>query len=76
MSIKDEPARPSSADPGHKSFATHSTKSTKGAQKGTPARSGASYPAPQTSDVDIDAKPIYEPSGKPITEVDLDSGKG
>lgn len=73
MSIKDEPARPSSADSGHKSLATHSTK---GAQKGTPARSGASYPPPPTSDVDIDAKPIYEPSGKPITEVDLDSGKG
>ena len=42
--------------------------------KATPPRSGASYPAIKTSQVDVDAKPIYEPNGKPITEFDMDAG--
>ncbi|KAI9826056.1 MAG: hypothetical protein M1832_000505 [Thelocarpon impressellum] len=40
--------------------------------KGTPAKSGAEYPAVRTSKVDVDAKPEYEPAGKPITEVNID----
>lgn len=37
-------------------------------------RPGASYPAVKSSTVDVDAKPIHEASGKPITEVDMDAG--
>ena len=40
-----------------------------------PSKPGSSYPAVRTSSLDVDAKPIHEPSGKPITEVDLDAGK-
>ncbi|KAL9599648.1 MAG: hypothetical protein Q9179_003487 [Wetmoreana sp. 5 TL-2023] len=39
----------------------------------TPLKSGASYPAVRTSSIDVDAKPIHGPSGKPITEVDMDA---
>ena len=42
--------------------------------KVTPARSGASYPGIKTSKIDVDAKPRYEPNGKPITEIDMDAG--
>ena len=42
--------------------------------KATPPRSGASYPAIKTSKIDVDAKPIYEPNGKPITEINMDTG--
>ena len=37
-------------------------------------RPGASYPAVKISTVDVDAKPIHEASGRPITEVDMDAG--
>lgn len=42
--------------------------------KAAPPRSGASYPAVKSSKVDLDAKPIYEPTGKRITEIDMDAG--
>ena len=42
--------------------------------KETPTRPGASYPAVKVSNIDIDTKPLYEPIGKPITEVDMDAG--
>lgn len=34
--------------------------------------SGADLPAVATSKIDINAKPIYEPAGKPITQVNID----
>lgn len=40
----------------------------------TPPSIVVSYPAIKTSAIDVDARPIYEPNGKPITEVDLDQG--
>ncbi len=42
--------------------------------KDTPPRPGSSYPALKTSNIDVDAKPFYEPNGKPITEIDMDAG--
>lgn len=36
---------------------------------------GSSYPAVKASDIDVDAKPVYEPIGKPITEIDMDAGE-
>ena len=42
--------------------------------KETPTRLGSSYPAVKTSNIDVDSKPIYEPNGKPITDIDMDSG--
>jgi hypothetical protein len=37
-------------------------------------RAGATYPAIKTSKIDVEAKPIYEPNGKPITDIDMDAG--
>ena len=36
--------------------------------------SGANLPGVATSKIDVDAKPIYEPAGKPITQVNIDEG--
>jgi len=45
-------------------------------KKETPAKgssvSGADLPGVATSKIDVDAKPIYEPAGKPITQVSID----
>ena len=38
------------------------------------SRPGSSFPAVKTSSIDIDAKPIYEATGKPITDIDMDAG--
>lgn len=42
--------------------------------KGTPQVSGADLPGISTSKIDVNAKPIYEPAGKPITQVNIDEG--
>ncbi|PQE26320.1 hypothetical protein CJF30_00001058 [Rutstroemia sp. NJR-2017a BBW] len=39
---------------------------------GTPPVSGADLPGLAISKIDVDAKPIYEPAGKPITQVNID----
>ncbi|MCJ1468021.1 cleavage polyadenylation factor subunit fip1 [Pseudocyphellaria aurata] len=41
--------------------------------KPAPSRPSALYPAIKTSTIDVDARPIYEPNDKPITEIDLDA---
>ena len=38
------------------------------------SRPGSSFPAIKTSSIDIDAKPVYEATGKPITDIDMDAG--
>lgn len=43
--------------------------------KGTPPVSGADLPGIATSTIDVNAKPMYEPAGKPITQVNIDEGK-
>lgn len=35
---------------------------------------GADLPGIATSKIDVNAKPVYEPAGKPITQVDIDQG--
>merc|ERR1711964_153163 len=44
----------------------------KEATKGTWEVSGADLPGISTSKIDVNAKPIYEPAGKPITQVNID----
>ncbi|KAL8782309.1 MAG: hypothetical protein Q9213_005503 [Squamulea squamosa] len=39
----------------------------------TPSKPGSSYPGVRTSSIDVDAKPVHGPTGKPITEVDMDA---
>ncbi len=39
-----------------------------------PARSGADYPAVRTSKLDLDHIPMYEPAGKPLSELNIDEG--
>ncbi|KAI9890921.1 MAG: hypothetical protein M1814_003420 [Vezdaea aestivalis] len=48
------------------------TSSTAEPAKPTVTRPGSDFPAIATSKIDIDANPIFEPAGKPITQVDLD----
>jgi len=43
--------------------------------KGAPPVSGADFPGIATSKIDVDAKPIYKPAGKPITQVNIDEGR-
>lgn len=43
--------------------------------KVAPLTSGADLPGIATSKIDINAKPIYEPAGKPITQVNIDEGE-
>jgi hypothetical protein len=43
--------------------------------KDTSLKPGTEYPAIATSNIKLDGKPVYEPVGKPITQVDLDEGK-
>ncbi|RDW80537.1 hypothetical protein BP5796_05235 [Coleophoma crateriformis] len=40
--------------------------------KNAPKTSTANLPGLAISKIDVDAKPIYEPAGKPITQVDID----
>ncbi|KAN0096351.1 Fip1 domain containing protein [Hyaloscypha variabilis] len=40
--------------------------------KSTAQVSGADLPGISTSKIDVNAKPIYEPAGKPITQVNID----
>src|SRR3954469_13673517 len=42
--------------------------------KGTPPASGTNLPGLSTSKIDVNAKPIYKPAGKPITQVNIDEG--
>jgi pre-mRNA 3'-end-processing factor FIP1 len=42
--------------------------------KGATQVSGADLPGISTSKIDVNAKPIYEPAGKPITQVNIDDG--
>ena len=44
--------------------------------KPTAQPSGADLPGIATSTIDVDAKPIYEPAGKPITQVNIDDDLG
>ncbi|KAL9002784.1 MAG: hypothetical protein Q9188_004311 [Gyalolechia gomerana] len=73
--IKAPPGRtPSvSADLGSKPPSPAVKSENTGKPTSTPAKLGASYPAVRTSSIDVDAKPIHGPTGKPITEVDMDA---
>jgi pre-mRNA 3'-end-processing factor FIP1 len=39
-----------------------------------PSGSGADLPGIATSKINVNAKPVYEPAGKPITQVVIDAG--
>lgn len=45
-------------------------------KKETPARgvTTSGLPGISTSKIDVDAKPLYKPAGKPITQVNIDDG--
>ena len=71
--IKIEPRRTASPATSSKSLPPHSVKAEPPSKAGV-SRLGSSYPAVKTSKLDIDAKPVYEANGKPITEIDMDAG--
>ncbi|KAL8830445.1 MAG: hypothetical protein Q9170_005728 [Blastenia crenularia] len=73
--VKPPPGRtPSvSADLGPKPRSPAVKVETTGKPTPVPSRLGASYPAVRTSSIDVDAKPIHGPTGKLITEVDMDA---
>ncbi|KAE8448669.1 hypothetical protein EG329_009095 [Mollisiaceae sp. DMI_Dod_QoI] len=67
--IRNIPQRTSSSD-----VATKPPTAKKEIAKSTPHISGADLPGVSTSKIDVDGKPIYEPAGKPITQVNIDEG--
>ncbi|TVY51051.1 Pre-mRNA polyadenylation factor FIP1 [Lachnellula cervina] len=69
--IRDIPQRNTSGDAPAKSAAVK--KESK--DKATPTVSGADLPGVSTSKIDVNAKPVYEPAGKRITQVNIDEGK-
>lgn len=71
---KSAPVRITPADSAPRPQASAPLK-TEAPSKATPPRVGASYPATSTSKIDVDAMPIYEPNGRPITEINMDTGK-
>lgn len=50
------------------------SQSIKKENKADKSPSGAQLPGIATSKIDVNAKPVYEPAGKPITEVNIDDG--
>jgi pre-mRNA 3'-end-processing factor FIP1 len=42
--------------------------------KGAQQVSGKDLPGLSTSKIKVDGKPVYQPAGKPITQVDIDEG--
>ncbi len=71
--LKTAPPRPASTDHAAKTPVPAPRADTP-TTKAQPLKSGAEYPALRTSTIDVDAKPIYPPTGKPITEIDMDAG--
>ena len=71
--IKNAPARTTSPAVAPKAQPSANIKN-EAPLKQAPTRLGSSYPAIRTSSIDVDAKPMYEPNGKPITEIDMDAG--
>jgi pre-mRNA 3'-end-processing factor FIP1 len=67
--IRNIPQRTGSSD-----VVTKPSAPRKEASKGTPQVSGKDLPGISTSKIDVNAKPIYEPAGKPITQVNIDEG--
>ncbi|TVY91356.1 Pre-mRNA polyadenylation factor [Lachnellula willkommii] len=69
--IRDIPQRNTSGDAPAKPAAVK-----KGSKdKATPTVSGANLPGVSTSKIDVNAKPVYEPAGKRITQINIDEGK-
>ncbi|MCJ1362563.1 pre-mRNA 3-end-processing factor fip1l1 [Acarospora aff. strigata] len=71
IAIKNIPSRNASTDHGAKTPVPAVKADTP--TRTTQLKSGAEYPAVRTSTIDIDAKPIFLPTGKPITEIDMDA---
>lgn len=44
-------------------------------EKQRASNAGEDLPGIATSKIDVNAKPIYEPAGKPITQVNIDEGR-
>ncbi|KAH8678650.1 Fip1 motif-domain-containing protein [Tricladium varicosporioides] len=67
--IRNIPQRTTSSDvPMKAPIAKKESKASKEAS----SSSGANLPGLSTSKIDVDAKPLYEPAGKPITQVNID----
>ena len=72
-SLRSQPGRAPSTDPGvgrNDSPAIKNEVSTRESQ----SKPGSSFPEVRLSNIDIDAKPIYDATGKPITNIDMDAG--
>jgi len=70
--IRNIPQRTTSSDAPTKPAAVKKESKDKG-EKGE--ISGADLPGVSTSKIDVHAKPIYEPAGKRITQVNIDEGQ-
>ncbi|KAM3074631.1 hypothetical protein ACMFMG_008059 [Clarireedia jacksonii] len=70
--IRNIPQRTSTSDVTAKLPPVKKEKETSTKAAGTPPVSGADLPGLAISKIDVNAKPIYEPAGKPITQVNID----
>jgi pre-mRNA 3'-end-processing factor FIP1 len=72
------PIKPESPAPGTKPTQTSAIRSEASQKRPTPPpqKPGSSYPAIRSSTLDLDAKPIHDASGKPVTELDMDADFG
>lgn len=71
--IKQSPVGTATPDPISKPLQLPAT-GQEAPAKSTTSRPGTTYPAIKISKIDVEARPMYEPNGKSITEVDMDAG--
>ncbi|KAI9675241.1 MAG: pre-mRNA 3-end-processing factor fip1l1 [Bathelium mastoideum] len=72
--LQSEAPRPASERPSQTPAPPKQTDTALPSRIAGPTKSGASYPEVRTSTVDVEPNPIHQPTGKPITEVDIDAG--
>lgn len=74
-SFKSDTSRAAPADAAKGQQAQTTGTKAGAAASSAPSKPGSAYPEVRTSNIDVNATPIYEPAGKPITELDVDAGK-
>ena len=67
-------SKPSSAEVAPTIHSAQAAKIESGSRE-VSSKPGSSYPAIKTSDIDVDARPVFESAGKSIMELDMDTGK-
>lgn len=72
--VKAEPSRAISIEKPPPRLQSATVKAETPSRAALPQKPGNQYPEVHTSTIDVNAVPTYGPSGKPITDVDIDAG--